>query len=224
MAKKILVIVSCMLVLASVAVSAAEFMKISTTKSIESHPSFRSVENDSVEQATTINEQNDLLSQRGKNKTGFLSIPPGAFIPGYDSMDYYNTGLSVQGNGTFYAPVYLPNEATVTKLTFYWVDRSESKDASLYLWRKDIGQGFAGSMALIETYGSDGSDHNSYDDEIPSDPIDNANYSYFLELWSPDRSIACSDVLIEYTYVIGGNSVDYIQENQINEPQVPQTR
>jgi hypothetical protein len=212
-----------MLVFTSVVVSATRIMTTSTTTSNESSPQSTFIDNITEKRQTPINEQDGVLSQREKNKTGFLSIPPCAFIPKNETIDYYLTGLSIYGNGTFYAPVYLPDEAIVTKLTFYWCDYSESKNAELSLWRKDIGIGVAQGMVELHTYGNDSSNHYSMEDDIAVATINNANYSYYLELWSYPY-ISCNDVQIEYTYVIGGSSIDNIEGQYINEPNVLETR
>jgi len=222
MRKKSISILICMLVFTSVVVSAARIMNTSSTKVNENNLRSDSVKNDSPEKPIINNEQDDIQTQKVETKTGFLSIPAGAFNPKNNTMTYYCDGLYIVGNGTFYAPVYLPNEAIVTKLTFHWADDSESKDANLILWRGGIEGGWAEGMAELGTHGSDGQGKNSSVDEIYHATIDNANYSYYLTLWSY-LWIYCNNVQIEYTYVTGGNSVDYIQGQYINEPNILET-
>ena len=222
MKKKSISILICMLVFTSVVVSAARIMNTSSIKVNENNLSSDSVKNDSPEKPIINNEQDDIQTQKVETKTGFLSIPAGAFNPKNNTMTYYCDGLYIVGNGTFYAPVYLPNEAIVTKLTFHWADDSESKDANLILWRGGIEGGWAEGMAELGTHGSDGQGKNSSVDEIYHATIDNANYSYYLTLWSY-LWIYCNNVQIEYTYVTGGNSVDYIQGQYINEPNILET-
>jgi len=212
-----------MLVFTSVVVSAARIMNTSSTKENVNALDSDSVKNDSVEQPIIMNEQDDIQTQKVETKTGFLSIPACAFNPKNNTMTYYSPGLYIMGNGTFYAPVYLPNEAIVTKLTFHWMDVSESKDAELMLWRGGIEGGWAEGMVFeLGTHGSDLQGKNSSVDEIYHATIDNANYSYYLTLWSY-LGIYCYNVQIEYTYVTGGSSVDYIEGQHINEPNVLET-
>ena len=211
-----------MLVFTSVVVSAARIMNTSSTKENVNALNSDSVKNDSVEQSIIMNEQDDIQTQKVETKTGFLSIPAGAFNPKNNTMTYYSEGLYIRGNGTFYAPVYLPDEAIVTKLTFHWMDDSELKDADLMLWRGGIEGGWAEGMAELGTHGSDGQAKNSSVDEIYHATIDNANYSYYLTLWSY-LEIYCNNVQIEYTYVTGGSSVDHIEGLPINEPNVLET-
>ncbi len=219
MKKKIVGILICILVSASVVVSAAGIMNTATTKSIESRLSSSSAEKDSGERGTTINKQNDIIPQPADTKTGFLSIPAAAFNPEDNTMTYEISGLSVRGIGSFYASVYLPNEVTVTKLTFYWVDLSESKDGELLLMRSVMGEGYSTGMARVETIGSDGSRRTSWDDEIALAKIDNSKYGYHLIL-RLDSGIYCYNVLIEYTYETGGSSVDIVEGQHIHEPNV----
>ena len=213
-----------MLVFTSVVVSAARIMNTSSTKENVNELNSDSVKNDSVEQPIIMNKQDDIQTQKVETKTGFLSIPASAFNPKNNTMTYYSEGLYIMGTGTFYAPVYLPNEAIVTKLTFHWLDNLESKDGRLELWRGGIEGGWAEGMTMepLATHGSDGQAKNSSVDEIYHATIDNANYTYYLTLWLY-FAIYCNNVQIEYTYVTGGSSVDSIEEQHINEPNVLET-
>jgi hypothetical protein len=224
MRKKSVSIFICMLVFTSVVVSAARIMNTSSTKENVNELNSDSVKNDSVEQPIIMNKQDDIQTQKVETKTGFLSIPASAFNPKNNTMTYYSEGLYIMGTGTFYAPVYLPNEAIVTKLTFHWLDNLESKDGRLELWRGGIEGGWAEGMTMepLATHGSDGQAKNSSVDEIYHATIDNANYTYYLTLWLY-FAIYCNNVQIEYTYVTGGSSVDSIEEQHINEPNVLET-
>jgi hypothetical protein len=222
MRKKSVSILICMFVFTSVVVSAAKIMNTSSTKENVNALNSDSVKNDSAEKPIIMNKQDDIQTQKVETKTGFLSIPAGAFNPKDNTMTYYCDGLYITGNGTFYAPVYLPTEAIVAKLTFHWLDNSESKDADLMLLRGGIEGGWAEGMAELGTHGSEVLVKNSSVDEIYHATIDNANYSYYLTLWSY-LGIYCDNVQIEYTYVTGGSSVDYIEGQHINEPNVLET-
>jgi len=211
-----------MLVFMSVVVSAARIMNTSSTKENVNELNSDSVKNDSVEQPIIMNKQDDIQTQKVETKTGFLSIPASAFNPKNNTMTYYSEGLYIMGTGTFYAPVYLPNEAIVTKLTFHWLDNLESKDGLLELWRGGIEGGWAEHMTEVGTYGKEVLVKNSSVDEIYHATIDHANYTYYLTFRS-SFGIYCDTVQIEYTFVTGGSSVDYIPEQHINEPNIFET-
>ena len=159
---------------------------------------------------TTKTETNK--PQPSATKTGYLSVPAGAFIAESTTREYYNFGSYFYGKGWFYAPVYLPNEATVIKLTFYWYDYSVS-DAQLLLLRYPFG-GSEEKMVDIWTSGYGG---NGFTEENTIDfaDIDNTGYSYFLAVSLTDvGNLQYHTVLIEYTYVTGGSSGEDITENE----------
>jgi hypothetical protein len=145
--------------------------------------------------------------------TGYISVPAAAFIPFISTMDWRNFGYEVSGDGPFFAPVYIPNTATVTKLDFYWFDLSASEDAQLKLIRCEIGTVSTDDMADVESYGDSGSGV-STDDAIKYPIIDNKLYSYFLWVNIPEYLvIGLRCVNIEYTIVIGSGSGEVIAEN-----------
>jgi hypothetical protein len=146
--------------------------------------------------------------------TGYFSVPAAAFQPWASTMDYRNLGHEVSGDGYFWAPVYIPNTATVTKLDFYWADLSASEDARLRLIRYEIGSVSTTEwLAEVDSYGDSG--HGvSTDDTIDYPIIDNKLYCYFLWVNIPEYlAIVLKNVNIEYTIVIGSGSGEVIAEN-----------
>ena len=150
----------------------------------------------------TKTEPND--PQPAATKTGYLSVPAAAFVAEYETTDYDNFGSFISGtNGLFCAPLYLPHEATITKVTFYWEDTSMAWDGYLALFRYPLG-GTDEYMADTSTSGSSGSGV-SVDNTINNAKIDNTGYSYFLWLSTPGTiyDIKYRNALIEYTYETG---------------------
>ena len=144
-------------------------------------------------------------------QTGYLSVPAAAFTPEDQLINFFNYGSYITGDGWFYAPVNIHNEATVTKLTFYWSDFSVS-DARLILIRSF--NGLEDQMAEASTSGSAGGGF-SEDITISNALIDNTAYSYFLALDLADmHSIYYYNAIIEYTYATGENSGGDIVENE----------
>ena len=150
------------------------------------------------------------------NKTDYFSIPGGAFNPASSSMTYTNDGIRILGQGEFYAPVYLPNEAKVTKLLFFWSDYYGADDGTLSLERYSFGSPTSQTMAEASTSGSTGSGA-SEDTSIDNEEIDNSQYSYFVALDFPASTIICYNVVIEYNYEPLSASANMIyEENHVS--------
>jgi len=132
-------------------------------------------------------------------QTDYFSIPAAAFIPESSSMTYSGSGNLIGGEGEFYAPVYLPNEAQVTKILFFWSDYYGSGDGTASLLRYSFGAPSTNTMGEASTSGSTGSGA-SEDTTIDNAEIDNSQYSYFVALDFPSGIINCYNVIIEYNY------------------------
>ena len=161
---------------------------------------------------TKKTEPND--PQPSATVTGYFSVPAAAFEPWLYTTEYDNYGHYCRGAGSFVAPVYIPNTATVTKLDFYWSDESASKDAQLYLIRYELGDLAFDFMAEVESFGNSGSGITT-DYTIDYPIIDNKLYCYYLRLnmWDESYSIQMRNVNIEYTIVIGSGSGEVIAKN-----------
>ncbi|HEY76716.1 MAG TPA: hypothetical protein G4O00_11145, partial [Thermoflexia bacterium] len=135
-------------------------------------------------------------------KTGYLSIPSVAFRPREDGYNFVNTEnylVNSDGNSDYYfAPVYLPHGATVTRMTFYWNDQSSSNGSTI-LFRKDLSSGSAAWMASVFSSGNSGYGSSSTT-SISNPIIDNSLYTYILQWNLPDSTIWGYAVIIEYTY------------------------
>lgn len=114
-----------------------------------------------------------------------VSIPPAAFVPTTDTQDWLIDGGKVRNNAVldlqrFYAPAIFPNGVTVSKLTLYGFRNDPLATMVLELRRA----GRVGSHTLMAQCTADWTDEygSIYDDTITDPVIDNANYSYLLEL------------------------------------------
>lgn len=149
-------------------------------------------------------------------QTDYFSIPAAAFIPESSSMSYTGSGNLIGGEGKFYAPVYLPKDAIVTKLLFFWSDYYGADDGTVSLLRYSFGAPSTTTMAGASTSGSTGSGA-SEDTTIDYAEIDNSQYSYFVALDFPSALIKCYNVVIEYNYEPVSVPVNRIddEENQV---------
>jgi len=125
-----------------------------------------------------------------------ISVPPPAFQPKDDTYDwtiddYYLRNRTSVAEQVYTAPVFFPDGVTVTKLTLY-AFRNDA-DASINLYLRRIGRAYSHlTMALVTCNWTDGWG-SLYDDTIDSGTIDNATYSYVLELIL-DPNDSASDV------------------------------
>jgi hypothetical protein len=211
---KIISILIMTLLIAATVLPAAGIITI-TTKKVEKPLSHDTIIEQELEDTPEINKPDGTTSPRTATKTGYLSVPAAAFIPEKNTVEYFGFGSFLEGIGWFYTPVYLPHEATVSEVNFYWSDLSVGIDTKLILVRYPMG-GAEEEMALVETSGSSG-DGFSIDNTIDFADIDNAGYSYFLGVGLHD-DITYFNALITYTYETGGGSgdMDNNQQSQSN--------
>jgi len=210
MKKEIVGILVCTLLIAAAVLPVAGVMTIDKSKIKEKILGFDDAK---------VSSADDVINPEPlATKTGYLSIPAAAFEVKSDSDTYTNLGYEVYGAGSksliFSAPVQLPHEATVTKVTFYWKDIS-LKDGSLKLMR-NLMDGTTENMAEVTTVGNSGVG-SSYDDTIDYAEIDNSLYSYFLEMELFGEIVSSYGAIIEYTYESGGSSEDMAggEESQV---------
>ena len=134
-------------------------------------------------------------------KTSYIAVAAAAFHPVVDGYYYSNQGHTLwndDGDSDYYAaPIQLPHNATVTKLTFYWWDGS-SVDGHCTLYRTDLTGGEV-VMAEAWTSGNAATSDSSQDDTIVYATVDNSQYTYYLYWDLPDMVVAGYGVVIEYT-------------------------
>jgi hypothetical protein len=133
--------------------------------------------------------------------TGYVSVSAAAFRPASHSYQYDNTGQGLTpmdpASTHFYAPVQLPHGATVTKMTFYWID-DMTANAVCQLFRNPLSGVELTVMADVES-GSGGRGSTS-DDTIDGVLIDNSQYTYYLHWDLREVDIWGIGVVIEYTF------------------------
>ena len=220
MNKKTIGILICMLLIAAAVLPVAGIMTVRNTKRVERSLSSDKVIKQNIEDPLIINEKEDPTPQPGIIKTGYLSIPSADFVPFDHTIQYYNYGNYLTGEwASFFAPVYLPHEAKVTKLTFYWEDHSTTYDTELNFNRYPFG-GANELMASVKSSGNTGTG-SSQDITIDYADIDNSGYCYFLHLFIPDiiYTIFYDSAVIEYEYEVRVNLNDISEGQQTQESQ-----
>lgn len=151
--------------------------------------------------------------------TGYLAVPSSAFAPIQADTDYDNHGdylmvYDYDYGNVFSAPVYLPQGAVVTSVTFYYYDSDPaaynedptlSGDARVNLYRVAFSDRTRTSMADLESSGS-GGNGSMTDSSINNGTVDNASYFYYLMADMPQASLPFDEVvklhavLIEYLH------------------------
>ena len=114
-----------------------------------------------------------------------LSIGSGAFVSQNDTYDWFIDSLTLRNRTAlvsqfFNAPVFLPQGAVVTKLTFFGFRDDALSTIALQLQRRKIGE--AEEVMGIVTADWTGGEGSGYDDTIDYAKIDNENYAYWLLL------------------------------------------
>ena len=220
MKKKIIGIFICTLVMAATIVSAAGIMDIRSSEESVTDLNTNSIEIYSNRQLQTNeqHEENDTPQQLA-TKTGYLAVPPAAFIPDSTYWNYQNDGYRVFGVATLIAPVYILDGATITKLEYHWIDASPTFDGYLALM-VNYNTGWAEIMAECRTSGDSGHSMMTFDNTIDHATIDNFHQSYYLYTLTFDQ-VALYGVKIEYTYVTKGTSESMFENEKSLELNVP---
>lgn len=114
-----------------------------------------------------------------------ISIHPSAFIPEDDTEDYTSKESSLLRRSSLdsfdsYAPVILPNGATITKLTLYAHRSDGSASLGINLYRCNDA-GTKSQMANVQVDWEDGNG-SRYDDSITNPVVDNSSFSYVITL------------------------------------------
>lgn len=127
----------------------------------------------------------------------YLSVGAPAFVPNLDTNDWLISFNFLRNRVTteaqsFYAPVFLPHGATISRLTLFGERTSAQADMTLRLYRSDNTGGFD-EMAEIIADWSTGTG-SGYDDTIDYATISNTSYSYCLALILDPKS-AVADVM-----------------------------
>lgn len=147
----------------------------------------------------------------GMPRTGNISVPFSAFVPNYNTNPsyYFAHGLTNKGTETMsvYAPLQLPQGATITNATFYFYDN----DDDYFIFILECGNITHRPYGIGSVDTMPGSDTPGYtsitlDTISPTYAIvDNNNYYYYLEIqipYSPSNSANYRFLyaLIEYEF------------------------
>jgi hypothetical protein len=131
-------------------------------------------------------------------KTNYRAIPAAAF-QSTGNNDYSNNGNYAYSNGgDLIAPVYLPDGAYVTRVTFYWEDGNTTEDGRLTFYQSYM-NGAGVGIGTIYTNGSAGTSDSSYITSISGGAIKNTTDAYFLRFHNY-TDIELHGVKIEYTF------------------------
>ncbi|MBL7731815.1 MAG: hypothetical protein JNM88_11610 [Chitinophagaceae bacterium] len=172
--------------------------------------------NGNIVAATDITANGSLFSTGNVSGSGFVFSSPKTYYYSLSGADFtaVNTGNTVQTEGIsgggiymsgsssssgFVAPVHLPDNATVTRLTVYFNDLSAAVNLNVFLQQSHL----ITQMAGITSSGSPG-ETSLFDNSITSPGISNATTAYVVYalpsggLW-PGSAIILKSVIIEYT-------------------------
>jgi hypothetical protein len=141
--------------------------------------------------------------------TGSISISPAAFQPLDDNSECFRTGRTLCTNTGehYYAPVFLPDGSTVTKMTFYYRDEANADEVVTMSLRRAEAISDTGVYEVLAEVGSvDGGYGYGYDDTIApgTEVVNNSDYIYWLYAHFENNAF-CSDwqvraVVIEYQF------------------------
>ena len=140
-------------------------------------------------------------------KTHYLSLSGNGFVSGSLSPFYaaFNQGgayINLRTSGWLVAPVNLPDDATITKMTVYCADTAAG-EMSITLYNNDHGSDLSNSMASVTTSGASSSALTLVTDIIVDPTVVNSAKHYYLRVfssaWPANNSRRIKSVLIKYT-------------------------
>lgn len=139
-------------------------------------------------------------------KTATLSLGPPEFVCGNNSKGYTIIANFIRNDdilfdNSFYAAVQLPDGATLTSLTSYWIDNAPCT-GELELQRIELASGGWASMATPQySIWNSGAINSLVTSTFNISSIDNDNYAYMLKLnLCADPALWFLGCKIEYTY------------------------
>jgi len=139
----------------------------------------------------------------------FWSISPLTLIPKDENVVYVKQNGSLRGAGTFYAPVHLPQGATLVSLgaAMYDEDQSGATFIEIYMYRVPHTTAasevinFINSLTVEESYGFEMITDTMF--TSGSQVVDNSQYSYFvratLDAVNPTNGMRLGPIVISYT-------------------------
>ena len=138
---------------------------------------------------------------------GFISVSTFGFKPQDPTMDlsYSTTRMFNDGvtSGLYFAPVNLPDGASLTHVLFFYYDTVVADNMHFYLLRVNM---FDGSTEQVARVFADSSTGYAYVESAIFRPtVDNQLYSYILEVGIPsgfDKELSLINVRIDYSYPV----------------------
>jgi len=127
----------------------------------------------------------------------YYSIPAAAFESRYNDRIYENFGSSLSNKELtqdiyLVAPVQLPHNARIDKITVYWQKKQEPNNASIRLYRVAYYDGVQDQMVYLATVGNE-LEQREYDfkegDDIAHKTINNLSYYYYMHLKLPPMDV-----------------------------------
>jgi hypothetical protein len=143
-------------------------------------------------------------------RIGYLQIPPAAFTPTNTNYFLANSGQTIgpamAGTACFYAPINLPDAATLTRLTF-WYTRANGTQFDLVVYRQRMSDGdldsvFAPSAAVT------GTDRQARSVDVADqevEVVDNRDYNYWIRFCAESSGTFFYGARISYSYTNAGD-------------------
>lgn len=131
--------------------------------------------------------------------TRIMVFGPHDFANAFDSIPDPNLPvLEPNSSKSFFAPVHLPEGATVTRVGCYAHDLGNSS-VTVFLIRRQVSNGVGGgTMAQASTIGSSFNGE-IQDETISAAVVDNVNFTYFLRVDVPGSGYFAASASITYT-------------------------
>lgn len=135
-----------------------------------------------------------------------------AFRPAGSDVNFTTSGDGTvscfSGSSPLFAPVNLPDGATITQVSAYFVDNSASKDVSIEFKRNGVTSltynGATDFISEINSSGSSSAVQVIDDTTITSGLVDNSNYFYIVRIYLPSgwdsTNIRIKGLTITYQY------------------------
>ena len=136
----------------------------------------------------------------GFEPTGSISVSAAAFVASDSTANWRCSGVDLYhletGGVHFYGAVQLPDGATVTNVTFHWIDLG-GLNVQCQLKRHNLTMTL--NMASMMSSGDTGTG-SSYDDTIDFATVDNIQNTYYFDVLIPSGSYYFRYAIIEYEY------------------------
>lgn len=142
---------------------------------------------------------------------GFVSVIPHAFRPKYDGDEWvYLNNFELYNPAAVdlweVAPINLPHGAVVNKFVLYYFDDTTTGKLTAWLYRHPLNGAAAGSptvLAIVDSITVTGGYADLSDTSIGNATIDNANYTYFIQVKLPGNfssHLRLTGIRIDYGY------------------------